>query len=282
MSVAGISPSNCPPGTKFHILNLGTLQADEGFLGRGGNTSSLSNTNPVNKRRDLMSIAVLIDHPHAGLLLLETGCAEDIDTQWGIPMTDVFPRIEYKEEHKLPNAIRRAGYNIKDVKGVIFGHLHIDHAGGLEHFMGTDIPIYVHELEFKHACWAVATGADHGVYLADYLSLSNLNWQTFHEAHLDLFQGIILHHAPGHTPGLCMMQVNLEKDGTIVCTTDQFHVKENHLDKLPQGWLARKHSDWVRSSNLVDRLQRLFNARLLYGHDKEVAEALIKEKEYFE
>lgn len=55
-------------------------------------------------------------------------------------MTDVFPRTEYKEEHKLPNAIRKAGYDIKDVKAVIFGHLHIDHAGGLEHFMGTDVP----------------------------------------------------------------------------------------------------------------------------------------------
>lgn len=80
MPVAGISPMNCPPGTKFHVLNLGTLQADEGFLVRGGNTSSLSQTNPANKRRDLMAIAVLIDHPHAGLLLFETGCAEDIDT----------------------------------------------------------------------------------------------------------------------------------------------------------------------------------------------------------
>lgn len=79
MSVAGILPSNCPPGTKFHILNLGTLQADEGFLVRGGNTSSLSEPNPVNMRRDLMAIAVLIDHPYAGLLLFETGCAEDID-----------------------------------------------------------------------------------------------------------------------------------------------------------------------------------------------------------
>jgi hypothetical protein len=33
---------------------------------------------------------------------------------------------------------------------------------------------------------------------------------------------------------------------------------------------------------MVDRLQRLFNARLLYGHDKEVAQALINEKMYFE
>lgn len=60
--------------------------------------------------------------------------------KWGAPLTDVFPRVQYDEEHKLPNAIKAAGYDIKDVKGVVFGHLHLDHAGGLEHFVGTDVP----------------------------------------------------------------------------------------------------------------------------------------------
>lgn len=81
----------------------------------------------------------------------------------------MFPRTEYREDQKLPAAIKATGHDIKDVKAVIMGHLHIDHAGGLEHFMDTDIPIYVHEEEFKHACWAVGTGADYGVYLPSYL-----------------------------------------------------------------------------------------------------------------
>jgi glyoxylase-like metal-dependent hydrolase (beta-lactamase superfamily II) len=60
--------------------------------------------------------------------------------KWGPPLTDVFPRIVYNEEHKLPNAIKKAGYDIKDVKAIVMGHLHLDHAGGLEHFMGTNVP----------------------------------------------------------------------------------------------------------------------------------------------
>jgi metal-dependent hydrolase (beta-lactamase superfamily II) len=67
--------------------------------------------------------------------------------KWGPPLTDVFPRVVYNEDNKLPNAIRKAGYNIKDVKAVVMGHLHLDHAGGLEHFMGTDVPS---ESEMKH------------------------------------------------------------------------------------------------------------------------------------
>lgn len=46
---------------------------------RGGNTSSLSNLNPVSKRRDLVLLSALIEYPGVGLILYETGCAEDLD-----------------------------------------------------------------------------------------------------------------------------------------------------------------------------------------------------------
>lgn len=85
--------------------------------------------------------------------------------QWGPDATDVFPRTCFEKKHHLPEAIQNAGYDIKDIKTVVIGHLHLDHAGGLEHFRGTGVPIYVHEKEFKHACWAAATRSDGGLYL---------------------------------------------------------------------------------------------------------------------
>ena len=186
-------------------------------------------------------------------------------------MTDVFPRTEYSEAQTLPAAIKATGNDIKDVKAVIIGHLHLDHAGGLEHFMNTDVPIYVHEEEFKHACWAVGTGADLGVYLPGYMSLDgSLKWSTFFDPHLDLYRGITIHHSPGHTPGLCVMQVGLEESGTWIWTTDQFHIKENYEDGTPHGWLARDHNAWIRSLAMIRRLQRLYGAKLVFGHDKDV------------
>jgi glyoxylase-like metal-dependent hydrolase (beta-lactamase superfamily II) len=157
----------------------------------------------------------------------------------------------------------------------------MDHAGGLEHFIGTDVPIYVHEEEFKHACWAVATAADAGVYLANYLSLDKLKWSTIHEEHVELFQGISLHHSPGHTPGLIVMQVNLELDGTFIWTGDQFHIAENYEQSHPHGWLARDHNAWIHSTSMIKRMQRLFSARLIFGHDKGVADDLIQAKKYY-
>jgi glyoxylase-like metal-dependent hydrolase (beta-lactamase superfamily II) len=167
------------------------------------------------------------------------------------------------------------GNRIEDVKMVIMGHLHLDHAGGLEHFRGTDVPIYLHEEEFKHACWAVGTEADLGVYLPGYMDLSGLNWKTFNDSRVEVLKGVTLHHAPGHTPGLVMMQLNLKESGTWIWTTDQFHVAENYHSKQPQGWLARDHNAWIRSLAMVERLQALFDAKLIFGHDKEVAEKYI-------
>lgn len=202
--------------------------------------------------------------------------------KWPAPITDVFPRTEYSETQKLPAAIKATGNDIKDVQAVVMGHLHLDHAGGLEHFVDTGVPIYVHEEEFKHACWAVATGADLGVYLGHYMLLEKLNWTTFTEEHLDLYQGIMLHHSPGHTPGLCILQINLEKDGTFIWTTDQFHIVENYELGHPHGGLARDHTAWYRSLNMIRRLQRLYGAKLIFGHDKDVAAKYMKEKKYYE
>jgi len=46
---------------------------------RAGNSSTQSDKNPENKRRELVVLATLIEHPQAGLILFETGCAEELE-----------------------------------------------------------------------------------------------------------------------------------------------------------------------------------------------------------
>ena len=70
--------------------------------------------------------------------------------------------------------------------------------------------------------------------------LEKLKLNIFNESSLDLFQGIILYHSPGHTPELCVMQVNLANDGPFIWTTDQFHVTENYELGHPHGGLTRR------------------------------------------
>jgi glyoxylase-like metal-dependent hydrolase (beta-lactamase superfamily II) len=89
----------------------------------------------------------------------------------------------------------------------IIGHLHLDHAGGLDIFLDRkDVEIWVHDRELRSAFWSVATGADVGVYLLHYLKLE-LNWKTFDDRTVDFCQGITLHHLPGHTDGVCTLSI---------------------------------------------------------------------------
>ena len=44
-----------------------------------GGSATASNPQRPRKWRDLMVLAGLIDHPEMGLILFETGCAEDIE-----------------------------------------------------------------------------------------------------------------------------------------------------------------------------------------------------------
>lgn len=54
----------------------------------------------------------------------------------------------------------------------ILGHMHLDHAGGLDQFLDRkDIEIWVHDKELRSAFWSVATGADVGVYLKHYMNV---------------------------------------------------------------------------------------------------------------
>ncbi len=234
------------------------------------NTSVLSAPNPENQRRELAIISVLIDHPTEGLILFETGGGKDYPTVWGPPLNDIFARVNYTADHELPAAIAKTGNDIKDVKAVIMGHLHGDHAGGLEEFRGTDVPVYLHEKELKQAFYSVATKSDLGVYLPHYLNF-DVNWKTFTGDFLEIAQGLMLRHSPGHTPGLCILQVNMQETGTWIFTSDQYHMRENFEDSIPQGWLARDHDDWVRSNQMIQMLAKRTKAKVVLGHDKEVS-----------
>ena len=101
-----------------YLLEVGWLECDEGFVTRGGNTSIKSTEGKefVNKRRELPMYCVLIDHPHEGCILWETGCGVDYPEVWGPQVADVFARVRYEPRHELKAAIEATGHKLEDVK----------------------------------------------------------------------------------------------------------------------------------------------------------------------
>jgi hypothetical protein len=59
--------------------------------------------------------------------------------------------------------------------------------------------------------------------------------------------------------------------------TLKFHVltEKKWRDGIPQGWLARDHPAWFRSTQRLKQLERTTRGVVVPGHDKELFEKLI-------
>ena len=117
-AVPGHISSVCPEGTKMWLLEVGWLECDEGFVVRGGNASlkSTKGKSFVSKWRKLPMYYILIDHPHEGMILWETGSGGNCPEVWGPVVPDIFSRVRYEPKHELRAAIEATGNRVEDVK----------------------------------------------------------------------------------------------------------------------------------------------------------------------
>lgn len=264
---------------KLHLLNLGGIDYDEGWPLAAAGVSTLSDPGPASPRRRVAIIGALIEHPKVGPILFDTGAAPNFQELWPPVVQELFAITRYDAEHRLDAALQATGHGLEDVRAIIMSHLHLDHAGGLEFFRGTDVPVYVHADELKNGFYAVATGQDFGAYLPHYLDIS-FNWQPLDGDEIELFAGFNLHRLPGHTPALLGLRLDLANAGTFLLTSDQFHLRENYEEPRPLGWLLRDHAAWWRSYRAVRTLAERTDATLVFGHDAEVLEALRRDGVY--
>jgi glyoxylase-like metal-dependent hydrolase (beta-lactamase superfamily II) len=266
---------------KLHLLDLGNIDYDEGFPLAGAGVSTLSQPNPPAARRKVAIVAALIEHPKIGPILFDTGAAPNAKEIWPPPVFELFAITHYGPENRLDNAVQAAGHSLKDIKAIVLSHLHLDHAGGLEFFRGTNVPIYVHGDELRNAFYGVATKTDFGAYLPHYLDLS-FNWQPMDGHNIELFKDFNLHLLPGHTPALLGLRLDLANSGTFFLVSDQFHLRDNFDQARPLGWLLRDHAAWWRSYRFVKQVVDQTGAQLVYGHDADVLADLRKKQKFYE
>ncbi|WP_136716982.1 N-acyl homoserine lactonase family protein [Halorientalis salina] len=255
------------------LVDRGTIRADANFMLENAVVGTADEPNPDLLRGEGPVYNLVIDHPEA-TILWDTGSHPDAgDGYWPAELYAAFEHFD-ADDHALPDALDDAGYGVDDIDAVVQTHLHLDHAGGLHNFAGTDVPVYVHEAELKYAYYSAST--DHGsdAYVrADFDH--DINWQVIHRDRETHFEDVEFLHLPGHTPGLLGTKLDLDGHGTVVLAGDQAYVRENYDDGHPMGgdllWSKR---DWQESLRWLRDIERRHDADVYCGHDSDDAERL--------
>lgn len=105
--------------------------------------------------REVPVPAFLVEHPSAGLILVDTGfhpsVAVDPKENLGRAFTMLFKDIEMEAEQAVAAQLRAEGRVAADVNVVVMTHLHGDHASGMSEFPESTFV-------FSSAEWKAATG----------------------------------------------------------------------------------------------------------------------------
>jgi N-acyl homoserine lactone hydrolase len=251
---------------KMHFLSGGRLRMRRGIY------------YPAAAREETVELPVscaLIKHPN-GLVLFDTGChpsvLTDAEARWGSLarfMTPIFA-----EPDTLISQLPLAGVAPADIDVVLCSHLHPDHCGCNVFFPHATIMAQASEVAAARAENAAAKG-----YLAgEWEPVTRLEQL---DGDRDLFGDgrITLLPMPGHTPGMMVAHVVLDRDGAFILASDAVAVRA-HLDEryAPKNtWNVDLAMESIES---IARFQQ-DGATVIFGHDAEQWAALRTGAEFY-
>jgi glyoxylase-like metal-dependent hydrolase (beta-lactamase superfamily II) len=250
------------------VVDRGHVRTDVNHVIEGFQTATASNPDPDPVRSAGPVFNLVIDHPEATILWDSGSHPEAGDGYWPEDLYDAFEHYD-AADHPLPDALDDAGYALDDIDAVVQSHLHLDHAGGLRHFAGTDTPIYVHERELEFAYRSAVSDTGDGAYVkADFDH--DLNWQVVTQDPAAHFTDLEFVHLPGHTPGLIGVVIDHDTHGTLVVAGDLAYARANYEGEVPLGaGLLWDRPAWLDSVARVKDIQRRRDARVFVGHDED-------------
>ncbi|GAB2625141.1 hypothetical protein Aab01nite_19150 [Paractinoplanes abujensis] len=142
------------------------------------------------------TLGYLVDHPQAGVILVDTGMGSDPEVDAWYNPTRV----------PLPRALEAAGADITDVRMVMNCHLHFDHCGGNPQLAGRPVFAQRAELDLARApeSHTLPGLVDHpGAHIEELTG----------EA--EIAPGVLIVPTPGHTAGHQSLVVR-RRDGTVI------------------------------------------------------------------
>jgi N-acyl homoserine lactone hydrolase len=216
----------------------------------------------------------VIRHPK-GVLLWDTGLGDKFAaTKEGV---DVLPGLHVTVPVTLIEQLHSLALSPKDVSYVAFSHFHFDHTGNANAF-----PDSVWILNKAELSVALSTAPPSGVAPETFSGYKTAKTQMI-DGDYDVFgDGTVrILRAPGHTAGHQVLELKLQKAGTVILSGDLYHLRANReFSRVPTMNLSR--ADTLASMERIERIVKNTKAHLIVQHDPQDFQALPKFPAYLD
>lgn len=222
-------------------------------------------------------VAFAIEHPGAGLLLVDTGfhAAVAVEPSQGMGRLGglVFKDLRMDANQAVPAQLRERGLDPDAVRAVLITHLHADHASGIAQF--PDATFLVSAAEWEAAAAGGQTDGylrrqfDHAFdyRLLDFESDATASYAGFGRT-LDVFGdgSVRIAFTPGHSAGHCSVVVRLPDREALICGDAAYTERTIAEDALPH-----RMTDEHRFRRSLREIRRFAEQRpgalVIPGHD---------------
>jgi N-acyl homoserine lactone hydrolase len=272
--------------TKLYAFDLGAVRVDENFIVANSTIVTAKNPAAVSHLIDVPISAFLVENAK-GNLLYDTGCHPDCmgaNGRWTQKHQETGPFIG-GQECTLPARLQHIGLAPDDIHTVVLSHLHNDHAGCVEFFSRSRL--IVHEDEFSGALrhFAIHDNSTNYVLkdIAEWIREPK-NWELVRrgEEHRDIAPGVtLLNFDSGHAYGMLGLAVRLRECPGFLLVSDACYCAANFGPQGKREGIIHDTVGYERTLRDIRRYAERESLEVLFGHDREQFQGLIKSTEGF-
>jgi glyoxylase-like metal-dependent hydrolase (beta-lactamase superfamily II) len=270
---------------RVHPITTGTaMWPEDALIHPGGRLAALRALGVGSKKVEIPIPAYAVEHPGAGLILVDTGFHASIAID---PKKNVGPILgrmfnpKMGPEDALPDQLHARGLDPGKVAYVVMTHLHIDHASGVAHF--PDATFLVSEREWRAATEEkglrdgyIRRQFDHAFdwRTVDFDSDDVNSFASFGRT-LDLFGdgSVRLAYTPGHTLGHMSVILRTREGEFVVAADAAYTMRTLKESAMPYG--PHDEHEFRRSLKELQRyVEQTPSAIVSVGHDLEAFRSL--------
>lgn len=265
---------------KMFILNTGYLETDKNNVVGGWTVATKDHTQVVNEWIKLPVMAFLLETDD-GYILYDTGSnPEAMNGYWQESLQQIYPLYQTPEQ-RLEKQLALCGVKPEDIHTVVLSHMHLDHAGNLQLF--PHATVYVPKLDFMTAQAQVRLNPNrntHGGYVKGDMDREVAQYIMVDED-FELVPGVDIINLPGHTPGLLGMIIHLP-NGVYILPQDCIYSTEIYGPPARVSGLLYDNLAFMKSIEKVRKLQKQYNAKIIFAHDENFFKTLSCAPAYYE